>query len=331
VFVIGIDPHKGSHSAAVLDHGEGLVGEIRVRADRGQRQRLLDFAGPFAPRVWAIEGATGTGALLAQQLVAAGEIVLDVPPRLSARVRALDSESSDKTDAHDARAAAVVALRHRRLRQVTVEDHAAVLRILAKRHHELTALRTQSICRLHAVLCQLTPGGLARNLTATRAGAELRRLRITDPVGLQRRQAALELLAEVRRSDAALAELKNRIQTAVRAADTTVTQVFGVGPIMAARTNDTASTFVATDSSTTPCTWRQSPRSATTPPAASTTSPSWPRSSGRRKPSGPSSGASATPSTASSSPTRPADNGPGRATRGDSQYSSAAGCGVPPL
>jgi transposase len=234
VFVIGIDPHKGSHSAAVLDHGEGLVGEIRVRADRGQRQRLLDFAGPFAPRVWAIEGATGTGALLAQQLVAAGEIVLDVPPRLSARVRALDSESSDKTDAHDARAAAVVALRHRRLRQVTVEDHAAVLRILAKRHHELTALRTQSICRLHAVLCQLTPGGLARNLTATRAGAELRRLRITDPVGLQRRQAALELLAEVRRSDAALAELKNRIQTAVRAADTTVTHVFGVGPIMAA-------------------------------------------------------------------------------------------------
>jgi transposase len=222
VFVIGIDPHKGSHSAAVLDHGERLVEEIRIRADRGQRQRLLDFAGPFVPRVWAIEGATGTGALLAQQLVAAGEIVLDVPPRLSARVRALDSESSDKTDAHDARSAAVVALRHRRLRQVTVEDHAAVLRMMAKRHHELTAL------------CQLTPGGLPRNLTAPRAGAELRRLRITDPVGLQRRRVALELLAEVRRSDAALAEVKDRIQTAVRAADTTVTDVFGVGPIMAA-------------------------------------------------------------------------------------------------
>ena len=115
MFVIGVDPHKGSHTATVLDTDERALGELRVR-DRHQRQRLMAWAEAFSPRTRAIEGATGTGALLAQQLVAAGETVLDVPPTLSARARLLDSGSTDKTDPHDARSAAVVALRHRKLR-----------------------------------------------------------------------------------------------------------------------------------------------------------------------------------------------------------------------
>jgi hypothetical protein len=65
VFIIGIDPHKGSHTAAVIDCDEQLVGAVAVRADRRQRDRLLGWATPFAPRVWAVEGATGVGALLA--------------------------------------------------------------------------------------------------------------------------------------------------------------------------------------------------------------------------------------------------------------------------
>lgn len=123
VFIIGIDPHKGSHTAAVIDGDEQLVGEVLVCADRRQRERLLRWASPFAPRLWAIEGATGHGALLAQQLVAVGESVVDVPAALSARARLLDSGRKDKTDAHDARSAAIVALRHRNLREVALEDH----------------------------------------------------------------------------------------------------------------------------------------------------------------------------------------------------------------
>ena len=127
VFVIGIDPHKGSHTAAVLDEREMLLSDVRVRASRRQCDELLGFAQRFEPRCWALEGATGTGALLAQQLVAAGEVVLDVPPTLSARVRLLADAKIDKTDAHDARSAAVVALRHSRLRTVVREDHTAQL------------------------------------------------------------------------------------------------------------------------------------------------------------------------------------------------------------
>ncbi len=122
MFVIGIDPHKGSHTAAVLDDTEELVGELRITADRWQRDRLLRFAAAFEPRTWAVEAAGGLGSLLAQQLVAAGESVVDVPPTLSARVRLLDAGRTDKTDAHDARSAAIVALRHARLRTVRPVD-----------------------------------------------------------------------------------------------------------------------------------------------------------------------------------------------------------------
>ena len=133
MFIIGVDPHRGSHVAVVLDDHEQIHDQLAVTANRLQRQRLLDWASRYQPRLWAIEGAAGTGALLAQQLVAAGEQVIDVPPALAARVRLLDNEQRSKTDRHDARSVAVAAQRKRGLRHVTVEDHAAVLRLLAKR------------------------------------------------------------------------------------------------------------------------------------------------------------------------------------------------------
>jgi len=234
VFIIGIDPHKGSHTAAVIDSDEIVIAKLSLRADRRQRERLLQFAEPFTPRVWAVEGAAGVGSLLVQQLVAAGETVVDVPPALSARARLLDVGCKDKTDQHDARAAAIVALRHPGLREVPADDHRQVLRLLARRHHQLIAGRTRAICRLHAVLCELIAGGLSKNLSAKRAAFELRKLRPTDAIALERKRLANELLDEVRRHDRAINELEGRIITAVRAAQTSVTDVFGVGPIVAA-------------------------------------------------------------------------------------------------
>ena len=234
MFIIGIDPHKGSHTAVAIDGDEQLVGELLVRADRRQRERLLCWAAEFEPRVWAVEGATGTGALLAQQLVRAGETVLDVPPALSARARLLDSGHKDKTDPYDARSAAIVALHNRKLRPVALEDHRQILRILARRHHQLTAARTRAICRLHAVLCEMTEGGLPPRLSAKRAAFELCKLRPCDAVGIERKRIASEFLDEVRRADHALVELRRRVDVAVSASNTTVTDVHGVGAIVAA-------------------------------------------------------------------------------------------------
>ena len=234
MYVIGIDPHRGSHAAAVLDTAERVQAVVQLPADHQQRQRLLDWAGEFAPRVWAIEGATGTGALLAQQLVAVGEVVLDVPPKLAARVRLLDNTHSDKTDAHDARSTAIVAVRNHRLRQVVLEDHLAVLRLLAKRHHDLIAARTRAVCRLHTTVCFLVEGHLPRRLQAEQATRILAGIHPTTAIGVARKALARHLLVEVRRLDRDLHDHGVRIREAVEASGSTITQLYGVGPIVAA-------------------------------------------------------------------------------------------------
>ena len=199
MFMIGIDPHKGSHTAAAVNRDEAVIDTIRVDADRHQRARLLAWAAPFSPRTWAIEGATGMGALLAQQLVAAGEHVVDVPPKLSSRVRLLERGKIDKTDPNDARSAAIVAWHNPLLNVVTgLDEHRVVLRLLADRDHQITANRTRTICRLHALLCLLIEGGTGRSLTVTKAEEPLASVHIDGPVTSERVAAANELLNEIR-------------------------------------------------------------------------------------------------------------------------------------
>ena len=90
----------------VIDRAEAVLGRVRVRACAAQAERLLAWAAPWPQRTWAVEGAGGVGHLLAQQLVAAGEQVLDVQPKLGARVRLLASGPTNKNDPNDARSVA---------------------------------------------------------------------------------------------------------------------------------------------------------------------------------------------------------------------------------
>jgi transposase len=150
--MIGIDPHKSSHTAVAIGPGEEPLGELQVRAGPSQAEQLLAWAAGWPGRAWAVEGAAGLGHLLAQQLVAAGEQVLDVPPKLAARVRLLQAGDTSKNDPSDAFSVAVAALRSPARRQVLAEDHAVVLKIWAKRHRDLARARNQAACRLHAVL-----------------------------------------------------------------------------------------------------------------------------------------------------------------------------------
>jgi transposase len=99
-----------------------------------------------------VEGAGGVGHLVAQQLLAAGERVLDVPPKLAARVRLLQAGDTNKIDPNDARSVAVAALRSPGVREASRDDHATVLKIWSKRYKDLGRTRTQVACRLHQVL-----------------------------------------------------------------------------------------------------------------------------------------------------------------------------------
>ena len=155
--MIGVDPHKGSHTAMAVGADEGPLGQVRVRASAAQAERLLAWAAAWPERTWAVEGAGGLGYLLAQELVAAGERVLDVQPKLAARVWLLAAGAVNKNDPNDVRSVAIVALRSAACLPVRPDDHGAVLKIWAKRHRDLSRARTPVACRLHAVLCELVP------------------------------------------------------------------------------------------------------------------------------------------------------------------------------
>ncbi len=174
------------------------------------------------------------GYLLAQQLAAAGELVLDIQPKLGARVRLLATGATNKNDPSDALPVAIAALRSPDRRVVTAEDHAAVLKVWSKRHRDLGRARTQVVCRLHAVLCELVPGGIAKEITAAQATHVLEQIEPSGPVAEARCELAAEFLDDLRRIDAQMRDTKKRLTAAVRASGTTVTGVFGVGPVISA-------------------------------------------------------------------------------------------------
>jgi transposase len=160
-----------------------------------------------------VEAAGSLGYLLSQQLVASGERVVDVPPILASRVRVLgvgpfEQERSQRCPVGSGGCSPAT---------VRKEDHGQVLRMLAKRHLELTGLRTQAVCRLHAVLTLLRPGGMSRRLSADKASRMLQGIRNLDAIGEHRKAMAKTHLADIRRYDRELKANKQLIRKAVAA------------------------------------------------------------------------------------------------------------------
>jgi transposase len=174
------------------------------------------------------------GHLLARQLLAAGERVLDLPPKLAARVRLLEAGDTNKNDRNDARSAAVAALRSAEVRAARRDDHAAVLKLWSKRYADLSRTRTRVACRLHQALGELIPGGLPGEITAGQAGEILEAITPSGAVEAARWELAAELTEDLRGIDAAIRETRKKIAIAVRAAGTSLTGLSGVGSVIAA-------------------------------------------------------------------------------------------------
>jgi len=232
--IIGIDPHKASHTAVAIGRDEDQIASVKVRATIRQVEQLLTWAEPFEKRTWAIESVGGMGYLLAQQLVAQGEEVLDVPATLASRIRVLATGRSNKNDPNDAHSIAIAALRAPALRSVEPADHGEVLRLLSKRNGDLGRQRSRVICRLHSLFAELSPGGIAKEMYVSDAEELLATVRPDSPAQQMRYDLVLELLDDVRRLDEQIKTSHRRIRLAVRASGTSVTEVYGVGPIHAA-------------------------------------------------------------------------------------------------
>jgi len=106
--------------------------------------------------------------------------------------------------------------------------------VWSKRYRDLGLTRTQVVCRLHAVLCDLVPGGVAKVIRAPAAARLLDSVTPAGAVGLARWELAAAFLEDLRRIDAQLRETRAKLAAAVRAAGTTLTGLSGVGPVIAA-------------------------------------------------------------------------------------------------
>jgi transposase len=232
--MIGIDPHKATHTAVAVDDDEQVIGEFTLEASVNQVERLTRWADRFTKREWAVESADGLGYLVGRQLVAAGETVFDVPPVLASRVRLMGSGRSQKNDPNDARSIAIAALRSDRLRVVEPDDHVAVLRLLVKRHRDMARLRNRHCSRLHALLLEVSPGGIGVKISVTNASGLLDGIAAGDETTRYRVLVAREVVDDIARLDATLKASKKRIAVAVQTSGTSLTDIVGVGPIGAA-------------------------------------------------------------------------------------------------
>ena len=134
--IIGVDPHKASHTAAVLGTRREVLAHLRVPSDRAGYRQLRRWSARWPRRLWAVENTVGLGNSLTQWLLNDGEQVVDVPAKLSARVRLLSSGHGRKTDQADALSTALAACGTAELRPAVVEVHTTTLRLLSDRRDE---------------------------------------------------------------------------------------------------------------------------------------------------------------------------------------------------
>lgn len=174
MIVIGIDPHKSTHTATALDPATNTdLGSLRIEASLAEYQRLIVWAKAWPERTWAIENADGLGHHLALWLLARGEVVLDIPTTATARVRELSRGGRRKNDRIDAAAAASVAALQGDARQVYPETTTDSLALLDERRVNLSHSRTRTVNQLHALLRELMAGGAPTSLTAVSATSAL--------------------------------------------------------------------------------------------------------------------------------------------------------------
>ncbi len=234
--IIGIDPHKSSHTATAVDEATNTTAaSVRVDATLVGYRELTRWARQFPERRWAVEGARGLGRHLAQWLVARGEVVVDVPSTATARVRELSRGSGRKTDVIDAAAAASVAALQGDATPVAGEDHTTVFAMLEERRANLAAQRVRIANQLHAVLRDLVAGDAPLAITAKAASTTLRSIRPISICEHTRKELAQDLVRDLRSVDASLVAIEKRMSDALDHHGSNLRRVDGIGAVTAVR------------------------------------------------------------------------------------------------
>jgi transposase len=234
--IIGVDPHKLSHTATAVDPLTNIaVAFLRIDASLAGYRELLRWACQFRERRWAIENAKGLGCHLAQWLIASDEVVLDVATTATSRVRELSRGGRRKNDVIDASAAASVAALQGDARPVTAEDDTTLFALLEERRANLAAQRVRTVNQLHALMRDLIPGGARTALTAKVAATALRRVRPATPAERTRKDIAWDLVRDIRALDERLTAIAERMTAALEEHGSSLIEVDGIGPVLGVR------------------------------------------------------------------------------------------------
>ena len=233
---IGVDPHKLSATIEVVDDRETVLATGRFTTDKAGYTAMRRRVAAYPDRVWAVEGSNGAGRPLAQRLLADGESVVDVPAKLSARARMFDTGHNRKTDPHDAHAVAVVAVRTTGLRVLAHDEQLEALRLLVDRRAELTRSRIQCVNRVHRLLSELVPGQSKKNISTAQAKRILATVKPRDVAGKTRRRLAAEQIVEFVVIEKKIKAITSELKAMVAATGSTLMELPGVGPVVAART-----------------------------------------------------------------------------------------------
>lgn len=232
---IGMDSHKETLAAAAVDElGRVIdVREFRNRPD-GHRALIGWISSQQDPRTVGIEGSQGFGAAVARRLLLAGEDVREVPATLTHRQRSR-RPSQGKSDPVDAVAIARVVAVGDGLSSARRAQVLADLKLLVDYRDQLVRARTQVANRVHADLVVICPGyeETVPNLRARKHILAARALLGRDRsvrAGLLRRR-----LAEMLRLSTEIGEAERRMAEKLEEANSTLTEIPGVGPYIAAK------------------------------------------------------------------------------------------------
>ncbi len=239
MIVIGADTHKRTHTcAAVFAQSGQLAGELTASAREPGFRQLLGWGRKLdSERVWAIEDCRHVSGSLERFLIASGEQVVRVPPKLMGQSRR-GERSAGKSDPIDALAVARAALREgpETLPAAHLDEAALELKLLLDHREDLVRARSEDQCRLRWHLHDLWPeleipaGALDRIVWLERLARRLARAEQGARV-----RVARELVAEIRRRSRRANELEREIAALVKAQAPELLGLEGCGALTAAK------------------------------------------------------------------------------------------------
>ena len=233
MIVIGVDVHKQSLTAVAVDE----VGRAIAELSTGGSGELVEWSVSLAPqRLWAVEDCRQLTGALERRLLAAGESLVRVPPKLMAPERRA-GRARGKSDPIDALAVARAALREPRLdRPRPGEAALRELKLLVDHRDDLVDERRRAQQRLRWQLHDLDPelavppGALDRPLWLDRVARRLRRGEQTVQIRIAR-----ELVARCRSLTRSILELDRELQARTEQSAPRLLTLPGCGPLSAAK------------------------------------------------------------------------------------------------